>query len=37
MNQELVAGGAAMTREERPTPLFNESQAQELRNRWSDI
>jgi len=37
MNQELVATGAAATREEPPAPLFGTDEAQELRNRWSNI
>ncbi|MFN7993856.1 MAG: hypothetical protein U0Q18_09660 [Bryobacteraceae bacterium] len=30
-------GGAAMAREEQPVQLFNETEAQEMRRRWSDI
>lgn len=35
---EFVAGGGAqMVKEEKPAALFNESEAQNLRTRWSDI
>jgi hypothetical protein len=35
---EFVAGGGAqMVKEEKPAPLFNETEAQELRMRWSDV
>ena len=30
-------GGAQMVREEKPAALFNESEAQDFRNRWNDI
>ena len=39
MNPEYTttSGGAAMTREEHPSSLFNENQAQELRTRWNEV
>jgi hypothetical protein len=30
-------GGTAIAREETPAPLFNENQAQEMRNHWHEI
>ncbi len=35
--RETGPAGAGMAREERPGPLFPDTEAQDLRSRWSDI